>query len=169
MTLTGNLQVPPESRGAARLESINCSAGGVPKLPVSEAWITKLGVEGDRQTHTKFHGGPERAVSLYSLELIRKLQEQGHPIAIGTAGENLTISGIEWQAVAPGTEVEIGEVRLCITSYASPCRQIRNSLTQGQISRLSQKLHPGWSRVYARVMNEGRVRILDAIKVQNGL
>jgi hypothetical protein len=36
---------------------------------------------------------------LFSLELIRALQHEGHPIAPGTTGENLAASGIEWNRV----------------------------------------------------------------------
>src|SRR6184192_3034445 len=106
--------------GAGRIESINVSRGGVPKMPVFEALVTVGGIDGDRQRDPRFHGGPERAVVLFSLDVIRALQREGHPIAIGTAGENLTISGIEWRAVIPGTAIAIGDVRLHITKYASP-------------------------------------------------
>ena len=38
-----------------------------------------------------FHGGPERALCLFSLERILELQAEGHPIFPGAAGENITI------------------------------------------------------------------------------
>ena len=81
---------------------ISVSDGGVPKRPVLEAVITKAGVEGDRQQNLKFHGGPDRAVCLYSLELIERLQDEGHSIDAGSSGENLTISGLEWEKLKPG-------------------------------------------------------------------
>ena len=45
----------------AILTQINISDGGMPKLPVSEAYVTQSGVPGDRQRNTKFHAGPDRA------------------------------------------------------------------------------------------------------------
>jgi MOSC domain-containing protein YiiM len=87
----------------ARLESINASRGGVPKRSMFEALITEAGVDGDRQRDLRFHGGPDRAIVLYSLDLIRALQREGHSITAGTAGENLTVSGLEWAAMAPGS------------------------------------------------------------------
>ena len=57
-----------------RIFQLNRSAGGVPKLPVREAELTPLGLTGDKQAHPRFHGGPERAVCLYALELILQLQ-----------------------------------------------------------------------------------------------
>ena len=71
------------------VHQINVSDGGVPKLPVLEATVSNKGVDGDRQRNLKFHGGPDRAICVYSLELIEQLQEEGHPIDPGSSGENL--------------------------------------------------------------------------------
>ena len=78
-----------------RVVSVNVSSGGVPKLPVDRARVSPEGVEGDRQRFLQYHGGPERAVSIYSLDLIEALRNEGHPIGIGTTGENLTLAGEE--------------------------------------------------------------------------
>ncbi|NBS60122.1 MAG: MOSC domain-containing protein, partial [Betaproteobacteria bacterium] len=52
---------------AARVVSINRSAGGVPKLPVSEVTITRDGLMLDTHVYYR-HGGPDKAVCLYALE-----------------------------------------------------------------------------------------------------
>jgi MOSC domain-containing protein YiiM len=148
-----------------RVESINTSRGGVPKTSVFEALITEQGVDGDRQRDPRFHGGPDRAVVLFSLEVIRALQQEGHPIAPGSTGENLTVSGVDWTTVVPGAELAIGGVRLFITKYASPCEKIASSFLNEDITRLSQKRYPGWSRVCARVLESGIVRIGDPITI----
>ncbi len=146
-----------------QVESINVSHGGVPKEPVAEALITAFGLNGDQHRDLRHHGGPDRAVVLYSLELIEALAREGHQIRPGSAGENLTISGIEWTAVVPGAKLRIEEVRLEITKFASPCHIIAGSFRDGDPSRVSQALHPGWSRVCARVLSGGLVRVGDAI------
>ena len=51
-----------------RVEHICVSGGGVPKNPVESARVTTLGLEGDAQTHTDVHGGPDRAVCLFSTD-----------------------------------------------------------------------------------------------------
>ena len=150
---------------SGRIESINVSRGGVPKTPVFEALITVDGVDGDRQRDLRFHGGPERAVVLFSLELIRALRREGHPVDVGTTGENLTVSGIDWAAISPGAELEIGGARLLITKYASPCEKIRRSFLDEDFTRISQKLHAGWSRLCARVVTEGIVCVGDHVKL----
>lgn len=150
------------------LVSINISDGGVPKLPVAECRVTRLGLEGDRQRDLRFHGGPERAVSLFSLEQIQALQAEGHPIASGTIGENFTLGGLDWARLVPGARVSVGPVVLELTNFAPPCRNIAGSFAEGDVSHVSQKLRPGWSRLYARVLEEGVVRTGDAVSVTAG-
>jgi MOSC domain-containing protein YiiM len=148
-----------------RIESINVSRGGVPKTPLFEALITRDGIDGDRQRDPRFHGGPDRAVVLFSLEVIRALQREGHPINVGSTGENLTVSGVDWAAISPGVGLEVGGARLLVTKYASPCEKIRRSFLDEDFTRISQKLHAGWSRVCARVLAEGIVSVGDAVKL----
>jgi MOSC domain-containing protein YiiM len=150
---------------AGRLESINVSDGGVPKLPVAQAAVTERGVSGDRQRDLRFHGGPERAVSIYAAEAIAALAAEGHPIRAGSAGENLTVSGVRWAEVVPGAELRVGPVRLVVTGYAAPCRNIAPSFVGGAFARISGKAHPGWSRVYARVLEGGVVRVGDPVEL----
>jgi MOSC domain-containing protein YiiM len=156
-------QTPP-----ARVVQINVNPrGGVPKHAVSSAEVTAKGVVGDKQRNRRFHGGPTRAVSLYSYEHIQALQAEGHPIAPGSAGENLTIGGLEWPALQIGDQLRIGErVRVQITGYAAPCTNIIESFAGGAITRISHKVHPGWSRLYARVLEAGVVHAGDAVALE---
>jgi MOSC domain-containing protein YiiM len=149
--------------GMGRVESINTSRGGVPKMSAFEALVTEYGLDRDRQRDRRFHGGPDRAIVLYSLDVIRALQSEGHPVTIGSTGENLTVSGLDWTVVAPGAELRIGDVRLVITKYASPCENIAPSFVDSDFTRISQKRHPGWSRVCARVLAGGIVRMGDEV------
>ena len=147
------------------LHAINTSDGGVPKLPKPGCVIRSGGLEGDRQRDLEYHGGPDRAVCLFSEDLIKRLREEGHPISAGTIGENLTVSGVEWSAMTPGSRVEIGEVELELTDYAAPCRNIARSFKDGRTGRVSQKKRPGWSRLYARVTRAGTVRVGDRVRI----
>src|SRR5215470_6796099 len=122
--------------GAGRLESINTSGGGVPKVSAFDALITEQGLDGDRQRDQRFHGGADRAVVLYSLEVIRALQAEGHPIAVGSTGENLTVSGVDWASLVPGAALQIGEVRLQITRYATPCSKVAGSFLKRDFRRI---------------------------------
>jgi MOSC domain-containing protein YiiM len=149
------------------VHQINVSDGGVPKRPVREARVTERGLEGDRQRNLNVHGGPERAVCLFSLELLERLQDEGHPIDAGSSGENLTVAGLEWELIRPGVRLSVGpEVRLEVMSYTVPCRHNGPWFRDGDHQRISQKKNPGWSRVYAKVLHEGLVRPGDAVEIK---
>jgi MOSC domain-containing protein YiiM len=153
---------------SARIVNVNVNPqGGVPKHGVSNAEITSKGVIGDKQRNRRHHGGPTRAVSLYSYEHILALQAEGHPIAPGSTGENLTIGGLDWPTLRVGDRLRIGErVRLEITGYALPCTNIIESFAGGAITRISQKVNPGWSRLYARVLEAGSVCQGDPVALE---
>ena len=80
-------------------------------------------------------------------------------IVPGAAGENLTLAGLEWGEINPGTRLMIGdEVELEITEYTRPCKTIASCFAGNDFTRLSQTGHPGWARVYAKVLSTGIVR-----------
>lgn len=150
----------------ARIHQINVSDGGVPKRPVPEAKVGPTGIRGDRQANRKYHGGPERALCLFALETIEELRAEGHPIDPGSTGENITTEGVDWARLTPGTRLRLGdEVRIEITSYTAPCRNIAASFVEGRFARISPKLHPGEARLYARVLREGEIRTGDVIRL----
>ncbi|MFM8551673.1 MAG: MOSC domain-containing protein [Nitrospiraceae bacterium] len=154
-------------RPQSYVHQISVSNGGLPKLPVPQARIAKLGVEGDRQRNTLLHGGPDRAVCLFSLERIEALRAEGHPIKPGLAGENLTLAGLDWDRLQPGGRIRVGEtVRLEVMSYTPPCKQTNCWFIDGNPERIDQRAYPGWSRLYAKVLEEGVVRVGDRVTVE---
>ena len=149
-----------------RIFQLNRSGGGVPKLGVREAFLDANGLEGDRQRDLRFHGGPERALCLFPLELILELQAEGHPVFPGSVGENVTVTGLQWSRVEPGTRLSLGDEALVeITSYTAPCKTIAASFAEGDFKRISQKVRPGDSRLYARVLRPGRLAVGHAVKI----
>ncbi|MFP5317467.1 MAG: GNAT family N-acetyltransferase [Acidimicrobiia bacterium] len=149
-----------------RLLHVNVSPGGVPKRPVPEARVGRLGVEGDRQADATVHGGPHRAVSILGIEAIRRVAAEGHPIAPGTTGENLTTEGFDVSALPVGTRLQIGDgVVVELSSPANPCRTIRHSFRDLRFGRLAIATHAADSRMYARVVREGMVRPGDPIRI----
>ena len=148
------------------LHSINVSNGGVPKRPRDAAQLRISGVSGDRQRDLRYHGGPTRGVSLYSLELIQALQAEGHRLEPGAIGENLTLAGVAWSSMVPGATLEVGAALLELTAYAAPCTNLLPYFRDGEFKRVSQKVHPGWSRLYARVLREGTVKVGDPVRLQ---
>ncbi len=151
-----------------RLHQISVSDGGVPKLPVPEAYIGVEGVAGDRQRNREIHGGADRAVCLFSLEVIEALRAEGHSIEAGSSGENLTFAGLDWARLRPGDRLRIGDaVCLEIVKYTEPCRFNAQWFMNGDFNRINQNKHPGWSRMYARVLAAGLARTGDPVVVES--
>jgi MOSC domain-containing protein YiiM len=149
-----------------RIVQISVSPGGVPKTAVPAARVVATGVEGDGHRDLDHHGGPERAVCLFAVEQIRALQAEGHAVVPGALGENVTLEGIDWSRVVPGRRLHLGEELVIeVTRYTSPCLNIRPVFAHGEYSRVSEKGHPGWSRVYARVLVPGSIRTGDPVRL----
>ncbi len=103
---------------------------------------------------------------LYSLEVIDALKEEGHPIDAGYAGENLTISGLDWASLTTGTRLLIGDgIEAELTWPASPCAKNAAWFIDRNYHRMDYGLHPGFSRWYARVLTAGSVTTGDAVAV----
>jgi MOSC domain-containing protein YiiM len=150
----------------ANVHQISISNGGVPKLPVASAIIDERGVVGDNQADTVHHGNPDQALCLFSLEVIEGFQAEGHPISPGSAGENLTIEGLDWNQMVPGTVCRIGDtVQIEVTSYTRPCAKNEQWFVNGEFTRMLQTRHPGESRVYARVMDGGPIDTGDEVRL----
>jgi len=149
------------------VHSLQLSSRGFPKEPVAAAVLGPEGLVGDTVRDRRHHGGPERALCLWSLEVIEVLAAAGHPVRPGDTGENLTLAGLHWAALVPGVRLRIGgEVELQIASYCAPCRTIRHCFRDEDFTVISQKLAPGTSRLYARVLRPGALAIGDAVLVR---
>jgi MOSC domain-containing protein YiiM len=154
------------STGEGRIAQISVSAGGVPKRAVEASTVTALGLEGDAHRNHEHHGGPERALCLFAVERIRELQAEGHTVVPGAMGENVTVEGVDWDRVVPGTRLALGEAVLIeVTRYTSPCFNIAPLFRERDFARVSQKRHPGSSRVYARVLRTGAIRAGDPVRL----
>ena len=152
----------------ARIHQLNVSGGGVPKLPVDEVKVTADGggVAGDVQAERKHHGRPWQALSLWSLEVIDALAAEGHPIAPGSAGENVTIAGLDWSLVKPGVQLRLGTDVVCeITHYAVPCKKQAQWFSDRDFMRIDEIKHPGWARMYAAVLEGGALTTGDPVTI----
>ena len=52
-----------------------------------------------------------------------------------------------------------------MTTFTTPCKTIAAYFTERQFKRISEERHPGWSRLYARVLRPGTLRTGDAVRV----
>ncbi len=138
-------------------------------MAVQQGLVHELGMVGDTHRFPKIHGGPERALCLFSLDRILELQAEGHPIFPGAVGENITIAGLDWNEMQPRVRLALGdEVKVELTTYTKPCNTILPYFVDGNFHRINQQLHPGYSRIYARILRNGTVRVGQTVTVLNG-
>ena len=144
----------------AKLVQLNVSKGGMPKLPMTEARVTRDGVGDDWQLNRKYHGGCDRAVCLYSVELYSWLaKEHGIDLGPGSVGENFTTQGLDLQTIQVGDRLRVGACLIQITKVRVPCK----SLNQWHPKLLEVIVgHSGW---LARVLEPAVVRPGDSIEL----
>jgi len=139
----------------------------VPKPAVSEAEVGELGIIGDDHDDKENHGGPLQALCLYSVDALKRLQADGHPVGPGGMGENITLEGMDVSDLHPGDRLRIGAIEVEVTSYASPCKTIAGNFKDGVFTRVSHKVHIEDSRLYARIIRGGRIHQGDPVELIN--
>jgi MOSC domain-containing protein YiiM len=148
-----------------QVAQINASNGGVPKVAVSTANVSWSGLDGDRQKTRFHHGRPWQALCLWSADVIDALVKQGHPIGYGSAGENVTLSGLDWVSLQPGTQIAIGAMVCEVSDFADPCKQNARWFSDLNFMRIAPT-QPGVSRLYASVLVPGPITTGDQVVVE---
>ena len=126
----------------------------------NDLFTTLKNLSGDAQRNRNHHGAPYQALCLWSGEIIDALAADGHPIAPGRAGENITLRGLDWSDVRPGVRLRVGSVLCEISCYAEPCRHLAQWFTDGRFDRIRHD-KGDVSRVYATVLEPGVVAVDD--------
>ena len=140
--------------------------------------IAGHGVEGDAHAGTKMRHrsrvkGAEtppnlRQVHLIQRELFDELAVEGHEVAPGELGENVTTSGLDLLALPRGTRIRLGDAaEVELTGLRNPCVQI-DRFQPGLMRRLIRRDAAGTHRragVMAVVVEGGVVRAGDPITV----
>jgi MOSC domain-containing protein YiiM len=147
------------------VEQLNTSDGGVPKRPVDVVEVDVCGVVGDRQAVRRHHGRPWQALCIWSADVIDELAAEGHPIAPGRAGENVTVRGLPWADVRAGIQLQIGEVRAEVSVFALPCATNAQWFLHRDFERMHHERGPV-SRVYASVLRGGRIATGDPVVLE---
>lgn len=132
---------------------------GIFKAPVSGVVaLTPTGFTGDGQADLVAHGGPDKAVCVYPADHYpawsRELDR--HPIEFGAFGENLSVAGLDEQAVCIGDVWAIGGVVVVeVSQPRQPCwklaRKWRIATFTDQVVKSGRT---GW---YLRVRQAGPV------------
>lgn len=134
------------------------------KAPVPEAYLHTLGLAGDGQADLDNHGGPDKAVCLYSHDHYAYWEGRlGGTLEPGAFSENFTVSGLAETDVCIGDEFQAGDARVQISQPRVPCTKLAGK--RGR-SDLQAAIHAtGFSGFYVRVLAEGLVRAGDAFSL----
>jgi len=139
------------------------------KAPVQGRILLRtLGLDGDQQADRRYHGGPDKAVYLYSSEHYAFWQKalESTDLPPGTFGENLTLSGFEHDLehdLHVGDLLQIGAARLQLTTPRQPCWKLETRM--GLPGFAKAFLESGRIGMYARVVVEGLVGARDEVSV----
>ena len=127
--------------------------GGIPKHSVAEARATPDGLVGDKQRY-RIHGGPNRALCLFSTEDYESLRRDGVPCAQpGTFGENVLLQGIDFKQLRPDDRLALGdEVVIELFDVREPCGTLKS------LDARFPNLMLGRSGFVCRVLREGLLR-----------
>ena len=143
----------------ATLEQLNVSGGGMPKTPILAARVTTEGVPGDWQKNRKYHGGPNRAICLFSVELYDELRREGADMQPGSVGENFTTRGIDLRSLNKGDRLQVGNCVIELTDIRVPCTNL-NKWHPNLLQMIQGR--SGW---VAKVVEEGDVKPGDAVQL----
>lgn len=144
---------------------------GLPKPELSEARIDREGVQGDYNLYrqTQKAGDPDMAVLLMPRETLEELRREGWPVSPGDLGENVTTSGIPYDALCPPCRLRLGSV---VVQTSKPCEPCDNLFllpyvgpARGPGFMKSLLGRRGW---FARVLEPGRVKKGDRIVLLDG-
>lgn len=126
------------------------------KEPVlGPVWLDTIGLHGDRQVDRMHHGGPWRAVLMYSADHYPRWRAEWgrRDITAGAFGENLTVQGIDEGTACLGDQFEIGEALLEVTSPRAPCETLARRHGMKELVKVIRHNHRhGW---YLRVLRTG--------------
>jgi MOSC domain-containing protein YiiM len=128
--------------------------------------VHRLGLDGDSQTDTANHGGPEQAVYAYAMEDLDNwaglLDRELRP---GQFGENLSTRGIDVTGALIGETWRIGSALLQVSRPRFPCVVFQNWLEEPHwVKRFTDDGRPG---AYLRVLEEGELGAGDDIVVED--
>ncbi len=119
-------------------------------------FLSKLNLDGDAQANTVRHGGPNKAVSVYSYNHYPYWEKElGQTLPFGSFGENLTVANLIESEVCIGDIYQIGEAIVQVTQPRPPCHKLAKKFHRSELPVLFQTT--GFTGFYLRVLQEGMV------------
>jgi len=134
------------------------------KQPLSgRVRVTRLNVEGDRQSDLTVHGGADKAVYAYPSEHYAFWRDQlpAKELHWGAFGENLTTEGLLEGKVHIGDRFRAGSAEFVVTQPRMPCFKLGIRFNRPGI--VKQFLRSGRTGFYLAVVQEGDIGAGDPL------
>lgn len=130
---------------------------GICKTGVSEPLsLKKLGFEGDGVGDVQHHGGPDKAVCVYSTDHYPYWERVlGTKLPIAAFGENLSVSNLLEKDICIGDVLGLGTALVQVTQPRQPCKTLAARYGRSDIIKLV--VDSGRTGFYLRVLKEGIV------------
>ncbi len=138
---------------------------GIFKSPVSGPVLLGLvNLEGDGQSDLAHHGGPDRALLLYSAAYYPFwATDLGRELPLGAFGENLTVDGLNEDSVCLGDRWATDTIEIEVSQPRLPCFKVaRRNEILGLNLKVIEHANGGW---YARVLRQGLVSAGDVLRL----
>ena len=124
-----------------------------------------LNLVGDQQADLKGHGGPNRAVYVYSIENYKHWQQElgRKDFQPGQFGENFTVDGMLEDQIHVGDVFQVGSARVQVTQPRVPCYKLGIKMENPRFVKVFlRSCRVGF---YLRVLQEGEVGVGDGLQL----
>jgi len=138
---------------------------GIFKTPVAgRVRLQTLNLDGDRQADLTVHGGPDKAVYVYSAEHYPAwCDELGGELPWGAFGENFDVDGCLEDEICLGDTIRAGTALLQVTEPRLPCYKL--GIKFGDPGMIKTFLDSGRTGFYGRVIEAGEVGAGDVFTI----
>ncbi len=138
---------------------------GIFKDPVTgPVALRRHNLEGDRQADLSVHGGPMKAVYVYSTQHYEYWRGElvDTELGWGAFGENLTVDGADEETINIGDEFQVGSARVVVTEPRMPCFKL--GIRFGREDMVRRFLKSRRSGFYFGVVEEGKMQAGDSLE-----
>ena len=138
---------------------------GIFKEPVAgPVHLRRHNLDGDRQADLSVHGGSTKAVYVYPTRHYDywRRELENIDLAWGAFGENLTVEGVDEEAIHVGDEFRVGSARVVVTEPRMPCSKLGVRFDRADmVKRFLKSQRTGF---YFGVVEEGVVQAGDSLE-----
>jgi MOSC domain-containing protein YiiM len=165
-TMNGNIAFLNVGRAEPLTHKGRTEPSGFVKRPVdAPVKLETDGFMGDEQGDRQNHGGPDKAVCVYSLDHYPYWTSVlGEKLPASAAfGENFTVRGLTEDAVCIGDTFRVDGCVLQVTQPRQPCWKIEARYQMPGL--LKQVIETGYTGFYFRVLEPGNVSPGDSLSL----